>query len=393
MNRSINIVIPILIALLTITAWWLLNQPSEEPPWPVQIQGFSFSPMRADDDPSRKKFPSLEKIDADLALLEGDAHAVRTYTVEATLAEIPRLAAAHGLNVTLGAWIGPDAAANELELKRLSEVLNEGHRNIVRVIVGNEAILRADLPVPELIGYLDRVRKLTWLPVSTAEPWHVWLKYPKLVEHVDFITIHLLPYWEGLPVDQAVDYAINRYNEIKKAYPNKPIIVGEVGWPSNGRRNRGAEASPANQTRFLRRFLAKAEAENYVYYVMEAFDQPWKARTEGATGTYWGVYNANREPKFEFSQPVVRIPHWRELAGLSVVMGVLLLAFLYRDSATLSKRGQGLSGAHHLYHLHRRGLDHLRLHPSVHDAGHGHRRCPAADRRARRHRAADGRGP
>ncbi len=340
MNRTINFVIPVLIALLTVAAWGLLNQPDEEPPWPTRIQGFSFSPMRADDDPSQKRFPTVESIDRDLALLQGKAHAVRTYTVEETLAAVPRLAAAYGLNVTLGAWVGTDADANEREFKRLAEVLNEGHRDIVRVMIGNEAILRDDVEVSELIDYLDRARKLTWLPVSTAEPWHVWLKYPKLVEHVDFITIHLLPYWEGVPLEQAVDYVINRYNQVKETYPNKPIIIGEVGWPSNGRRNRGAETSLANQTRFLRRFIAKAEEEHYVYYVMEAFDQPWKARTEGATGTYWGVYNSDREPKFTFTEPVVRIPHWRELAGLSVVIGVLLLAFLYRDSSTLSKRGK-----------------------------------------------------
>ena len=341
MNRSINFVIPILIALLTVAAWWLLNQPAEEPPWPTRIQGFSFSPMRGDDDPSMKKFPSLLDIDADLALLQGDAHAVRTYTVESTLAAVPRLAAAHDLNVTLGAWIGEDKEFNDREIRRLADVLNEGNRNVVRVIVGNEAILRGDVDVPELTKYLDQVRKFTWLPVSTAEPWHVWLRYPKLVEHVDFITVHLLPYWEGVPIEQAVDYSIARYNDIKKAYPNKPIIIGEVGWPSNGRRNKGAETSAANQTRFLRRFLAKAEAEDYVYYVMEAFDQPWKAKVEGATGTYWGVYNAKREQKFAFSEPVVRIPHWRELAALSVLIGVLLLVFLYRDSSTLSKRGKG----------------------------------------------------
>jgi exo-beta-1,3-glucanase (GH17 family)/cellulose synthase/poly-beta-1,6-N-acetylglucosamine synthase-like glycosyltransferase len=341
MNRSVNFVIPILIAVLTISAWWILNRPNEEPAWPTRIQGFSFSPMRAEHDPSQKRFPSVEDIDADLALLKGRAHAVRSYTVESTLAEIPRLAAQYDLNVTIGAWIGDDPEANETELGRLREILSKGYRNLVRVMVGNEAILRDDVEVMELVAYLDRVRQLTWLPVSTAEPWHVWLKYPKLVEHVDFITIHLLPYWEGVPLEQAVDYAISRYNQVKDAYPNKPIIIGEVGWPSNGRRNRGAEASLANQTRFLRRFLAAAESEHYVYYVMEAFDQPWKLKTEGATGTYWGVYDTNREPKFTFTEPVVRIPQWRELAGLSVVMGVLLLAFLYRDSSTLSKRGKG----------------------------------------------------
>jgi exo-beta-1,3-glucanase (GH17 family)/cellulose synthase/poly-beta-1,6-N-acetylglucosamine synthase-like glycosyltransferase len=338
---SSNILIPILIALLTVAAWALFNRPADEPPWPNRLQGFSFAPMRADNDPADKDFPTKEQIDEDLALLQGTVHAVRTYTVESTLAAIPKLAAARDLNVTLGAWIGSDLDANEVELENLHDILSKGYRNLVRVMVGNEAILREDVSVAELTAYLDRVRRMTWLPVSTAEPWHVWLKHPELAEHVDFITIHLLPYWEGVPIDQAVAYAVGRYDEVQKAFPSKEVIIGEVGWPSNGRRNRGAEASLTNQTRFLRRFLAYAEQEGYVYYVMEAFDQTWKARIEGATGAYWGVYNTDREPKFVFTQPVVRIPHWQELAGLSVVMAVLLLVFLYRDSSTLSSKGKG----------------------------------------------------
>ncbi len=341
MNRLADLIIPLLIAVLTVSAWWILNRPKEEPPWPSRIQGFAFSPMRAGHDPILKRYPSLAEIDADLALLEGRAWAVRSYTVDGPLAELPSLAASHRLNVTLGAWIGPDRKANESELARLHEVLARGYRNVIRVIVGNEAILRRDVSVDELIGYLERIRRLTHVPVSTAEPWHIWLKHPELVEHVDFITLHLLPYWEGIPLEQAVDYALNRYNQVKAAYPGKPMIIGEIGWPSNGRRNRGAEPSLANQTRFLRRFLAIAESERHVYYVMEAFDQPWKIKTEGAAGTYWGVYDVNRRPKFVFTEPVVRIPHWRELAGLSVVIGVLLLTLLYRDSETLANRGKG----------------------------------------------------
>jgi exo-beta-1,3-glucanase (GH17 family)/cellulose synthase/poly-beta-1,6-N-acetylglucosamine synthase-like glycosyltransferase len=341
MRQSSTFIIPSLIALLTVTAWGLLNRPSEEPPWPNRLQGFSFAPMRAHNDPTVHNLPTTEEIDADLALLQGTVHAVRTYTVEGTLADIPGLAAPRGLNVTLGAWIGADAERNDQELERLHDILAKGYRNLVRVMVGNEAILREDVSVAELGAYLDRVRKTTWLPVSTAEPWHIWIKHPELAEHVDFITVHLLPYWEGVPIDQAVDYAIDRYNEIKAAFPNKEVVIGEVGWPSNGRRNRGAEASLANQTRFLRRFLAHAEQERYVYYVMEAFDQTWKTKIEGATGAYWGVYNTDREPKFVFTQPVVRIPHWQELAGLSIVIAILLVVFVYRDSGELSSKGKG----------------------------------------------------
>lgn len=341
MKRSLTIVIPLLIAGLTIALWAMMNRPSVEPHWPTRIQGYSFSPMRADDDPARRNYPSISEIDEDLALLQGEAHAIRTYTVYGPMAAVPRLAQAHGLNVSIGAWIGPDLQDNALELQHLTELLSEPHRNIVRVFVGNEVILREDLPVKELTKYLDQIRRITRIPVGTAEPWHVWLKYPELAEHVDFIAIHLLPYWEGLPIDKAVDYAFSRLHQVQEAFPDKEIIIGEIGWPSYGRRNRGAEPSQANQTRFLRRALARAEQEDVVYYVMEAFDQPWKVKLEGPIGTYWGVYDAAREPKFPLTQPVVRIPNWQELAALSVGIAVLLLLLLYRDSATLSSSGKG----------------------------------------------------
>ena len=341
MRPSSNLLFPILIALLAVAAWALLNQPKQEPTWPAKLQGFSFSPMRAESDPSKDIYPKVAEIDEDLALLRDTVHAVRTYTVKDSLAEVPRLALRHRLNVTLGAWIGTDMKENDRELDRLSDVLAQGNRNVVRVMVGNEALLRGDVTVPELIKYLDRVRRSTALPVSTAEPPYIWMRHPELADHVDFITIHLLPYWEEVPIGEAVDHVFARLEDIKKQFPGKPVIIGEVGWPSNGRTSGGAEATPANQIRFLRRFLAHAEQLGVTYYVMEAFDQTWKMSTEGATGAYWGVYDANREPKFEFTQPVVRIPHWRELAGLSVVMAVLLLVFLYRDSSSLSHQGKG----------------------------------------------------
>ncbi|NBK24988.1 MAG: hypothetical protein EOM68_23555, partial [Spirochaetia bacterium] len=47
----------------------------------------------------------------------------RSYSVDSTLAEIPRLAAAHGLNVVLGAWISNDPQANEVQINKLIKVL------------------------------------------------------------------------------------------------------------------------------------------------------------------------------------------------------------------------------------------------------------------------------
>ncbi len=340
MNRS-GFVITVLMACLTAVLWHMVNEPNMEPPWPDKIQGFSFSPYRGEQTPLEHILPTVEEIDADLALLEGKTHAVRTYSVEGTLAEIPRLAAARKLNVALGAWISNDKKANEEQLNRLIEVYRANHKNIVRVIISNEALLREEITVQEAIAYLKRVKKMVWAPVSLAEPWHIWMKYPELVEHVDFLAIHLLPYWENIPLHRALPYCLEQYEKVQKAYPDKPIVIGETGWPSAGRIRRGAVPSVANEATFLRRFLKEAEHRGFTYYLMEAFDQRWKGQDfEGAAGAYWGVYNDKRQPKFEFTHPIQTIPEWRSLAVLSVAGATLLLLFLFRDSRGLLVRGR-----------------------------------------------------
>jgi len=340
MNRA-SLLITLLMGGLTVLLWSIVNRPDIEPPWPAEIEGFSFSPMRGEQSPVTREYPDISEIDEDLALLAGEAHAVRTYTVDSTMAEVPRLAAAHGLNVALGAWISNQAERNEAELSRLITVYRENHRQVVRVIIGNETILREEQTVEQMIAHIERVRHSVWAPISTAEPWHIWLKHPELVKHVDFIAVHLLPYWEGVSVDVAVDYVIDRYHALKQAYPDKQVVISEVGWPSNGRTRQDAVASLGNQAKFLRRFLAAAERENITYYVMEAFDQPWKRAIEGEAGSHWGVFDAGREAKFAFTTPVIPVPGWTRLAAISIGVSVLILALMFRDSAGLSPGGRG----------------------------------------------------
>src|SRR3954471_14958041 len=90
------------LGIATVAVWAWINKPQEELPWPVTIQGFSFSPYQADEDAMKKELPSVKEIDSDLALLAGKTHAVRSYSTQGTLASIPELAAKHGLNVALG---------------------------------------------------------------------------------------------------------------------------------------------------------------------------------------------------------------------------------------------------------------------------------------------------
>ena len=190
----INILICIAIAVIYTSFWALLNRPEQEPSWPSRIQGFSFSPLRAGQNPTKGKLPSEKEIEADLALLSDKTNAIRTYTVEGVYSSIPKLAFKHKINVTLGAWLSTDLKQNEEEIDKLITLTKENYRNVVRVVVGNETVLRGDLSVKQLCSYLDRVRTALEVPVGTAEPWHIWLENRSLAEHVDYIGTHMLPY-------------------------------------------------------------------------------------------------------------------------------------------------------------------------------------------------------
>ena len=336
-----NLVIALTIALFTLMIWNLLGGAAYEPPWPQRIQGFSFSPVRAEHDPSRNSYPSEAQIEEDLMLLSGKTYAVRSYSVGGSYREIPRLAEKHGLNVALGAWVNGDVEADEAEIETLIQLARQYYRNVVRVMVGNEAIYRGDITIEQAVENLQRVKQKVWAPVSLAEPWHIWMKYPELADHVDYIAAHILPFWEGQSVDDAVSFTVRTYDKLRQRFPDKPIVIAEVGWPSNGRPKRDATPSQANQASFLRRFLQQAEEKGYIYYVMEAFDQPWKERQESGVGTYWGVYDIHRQAKFTFTEPVVSVPHWRELAAISILFGVLALLVLFRDSEGLRSSGRG----------------------------------------------------
>ncbi len=340
MNRA-NILTCIAVAVVSICCWAALNRSEIEPAWPDRIQGFSFSPLRPGNDPAKEVLPTVTEIDADLQLLAGKTNAIRTYSVADVQSEIPALARRYGINVTLGVWLDSDLEQNEKQIETVIRLAREQYNNVIRVIVGNEVLLRGDLSNDQLHAYLDRVRDALEIPVSTAEPWHIWEQHRNLADHVDFIAAHILPYWEGIHLDKAVDHVIERHDLLARTFPSKDIVIAEVGWPSNGRIRQEAVASTANQATFLRRFLDQAEELGYVYYVLEAFDQPWKQSLEGAVGAYWGVYNADRQAKFPFTSPIVSIPQWHILAGISALIAVIVLALLLIDSRVLHKRGRG----------------------------------------------------
>ncbi|MFQ6346870.1 glycosyltransferase [Pseudomonas sp. R11F] len=336
---GLNLVVVLAIAALFTGFWALINRPVTTPNWPEQISGFSYSPFQQGQFPQKDQYPTDDQMRQDLAIMSKLTDNIRTYSVDGTLGDIPKLAEEFGLRVTLGIWISPDLERNEREIQRAIEIANSS-RSVVRVVVGNEALFREEITPQALIVLLDRVRAAVKVPVTTSEQWHIWEKNPQLAKHVDLIAAHILPFWEFIPMDKAGQYVLDRARDLKKLFPKKPLLLSEVGWPSNGRMRGGNETSPADQAIYLRTLVNKLNRQGYNYFVIEAFDQPWKVSDEGSAGAYWGVYNAARQQKFNFEGPVVAIPQWRVLAIGSVVLALLSLTLLMIDGSALRQRGR-----------------------------------------------------
>jgi len=314
-------VLALFVALLNVGLWAWINRPVQIANWSGPIEGFAFSAFQRYQSPLLDSYPNEQELASDLRIIAQHARRVRTYSALESAA-IPRLARDIGLTVMAGAWLDRRTDNNELELAALIASAQR-YPNIERVIIGNESMLRDDLTVDQLGAYLDRARAALRQPVSTAEPWHIWLKYPELVKHVDFITVHLLPYWEGQPRKDAIGYALMRYEELQRAYPDKKIVIGEVGWPSYGDRKKFAEPTLADEAHFIRDWLNVARERHLDYYLMEAFDQPWKEAIGGRAEAYWGTFGADRQPKFSMVGPVIEDPGWPKKA-----LAASLLAFL-----------------------------------------------------------------
>jgi exo-beta-1,3-glucanase (GH17 family)/cellulose synthase/poly-beta-1,6-N-acetylglucosamine synthase-like glycosyltransferase len=321
-------VIAALIVALNFSVWRFFNPPHFAPDVSVRVQGLAYNAFQRWDSPLAQRFPERDALISDLKLLAQHTGRLRTYSAT-ELPDLPQAATHLGLKVTLGAWIDQRWVNNQREISAAIKAAQR-HASIERLVIGNETQFHQKISARQLYSYLDRVRAEVGVPVSTAEPWHVWLAQPELARHVDFITVHLLPYWEKVPVTAAVDEAFRRLEEVRARFPRKPIVIGEIGWPSGGDALGDAEATPAAQALFIREFLSRAQQVNLDYFLMEAIDQPWKVATEGVVGAHWGLWDAARQQKFSFQGAIEGDPHWVKKAIVSSVMGLIaVLPFLF----------------------------------------------------------------
>jgi exo-beta-1,3-glucanase (GH17 family) len=268
-----------------------------------------------------------EHIEQDLKLLAQRFDCVRTYSQGNGLDQVPRIAHRLGMKTIMGIWLSRDEVSNEREIAIGIRTALRDREAIRAIVVGNEVLLRGELTATALERHIEQVRAATGLPVTYADVWEFWRRHhAAIAPAVSFMTIHILPYWEDEPVtiDDAVDHVRRIYEDMHTRFPDKPILIGETGWPSAGRQRRGAIPSLVNQARFMREFLVFTETAGIAYNVIEAFDQPWKRNLEGTVGGYWGQYDRSRAVKFPLQGGVVEFPHGIRTLGIAAALALIV---------------------------------------------------------------------
>ena len=325
----------LLISLSAIAAvWWWLATPITLTRAPIdpdaKLLCVSYAPFRGNQTPlSPTTHVSAEQIAQDLAQLAKISDCVRTYSIENGLDQVPELAAKVGLKVIQGIWLGSNRLKNLTQISTAVRLSKEYPATITSLVVGNEVLLRGEMTQSDLAATIRSVKAQVAIPVTYADVWEFWLRNREVYEVVDFVTIHILPYWEDFPV--RAKHAAAHVDAIRRrmavAFPGKEILIGETGWPSEGRMRDAALPSRTNQARVVSEILDIAKRESFRVNLIEAYDQPWKRQLEGTVGGYWGLFDAEqRALKYPPGIVISNYPFWKLQMGVGMALAILVFA-------------------------------------------------------------------
>ncbi len=329
---------PLILFLLSLAAiaavWSWLAAPAAPGIVPIgaarKLDCVSYAPFRMHQTPwNSAEVIGPEQIAEDLATLSRLSECIRIYSVENGLDRVPELAAKAGLKVILGIWIGRDVLKNAALLDTAVSLVNTHPETITALIVGSEVLLRGEMSAADLRRTIRAAKARVGVPVSYADVPEFWWRYPDVAREIDFVTVHVLPYWEDVPLsaEEAAAHVVDVHRQMAAAFPDKEILVGEAGWPSRGRMRGVALPSRINQARFVSDLAGLARREHMRVNLFEAYDEPWKQQWEGTVGGHWGLLDGfSRRPKFPPGAYIRNYPSWKLQLGTGLVFSALVFA-------------------------------------------------------------------
>ena len=259
------------------------------------VNGLCFSPYLEGQAPGAQI--SEAQVRERLAVIRPHTRWVRSFSCTDGHEHTPRIAHELGMKTLVGAWLGTDLAINEREIEGVIAVARAGHADIVAV--GNEVMLREDMPESALLAYIERVKQaLPGVDVGYVDAYFLFEKHPRITAACDVVLTNCYPFWEGCPREQALAYMQTMLQRTRAAAPGKRIVISETGWPDQGSAFHGAVPSVEGAMQYFVDTMTWAQQEGVELFWFAAFDEAWKVGAEGDVGAYWGLWDKHATLKF-----------------------------------------------------------------------------------------------
>lgn len=284
-----------------------------------------YSGYRENQSPVTKVYPSEKDVLEDLLLLSKNFKYIRMYDPYQHAQTVLKVIKDHNIDLKVIVGVEPrgeisnpncpwgglhtdeeiayNKTFNYTQLDLLADLCNTYGDIVLAGSVGNEntSSWHPNLMKPETIAdYAKYLKKKIKQPVTFCEGTYNWLNHGKVIaEAVDFISIHSYPVWLKVPYLEAVEYTKRDYLNTVKAYPNKPVIFTELGWPtmSNGPMI-PEETNETFQKNYLDEIVTWSKKNKVTMFIFEAFDEPWKGSNKhDEPEKHWGIYDVKRHPK------------------------------------------------------------------------------------------------
>lgn len=229
--------------------------------------------------------PSDADLVADLKALRG-AGFDGLVTYGSDVERIPALAQRTGFHrMLVGIW-DPWSLRERANVVRSAREYRE---LIAGVVVGNEGLSAGRYRLEALCRAMAEIGRKTRKPVSTTEPFDWLLSEPRLAACSSFLTVNAHPYFSNRKSPQeAVRWTVEAWNALRARYPNKVLLLKEVGLPSAG----DDGLSEQNQ----REYYSQLARTRVVFAYFEAFDAMPRFK-DGKIEQSWGLWKADRTPK------------------------------------------------------------------------------------------------
>jgi len=216
-----------------------------------------------------------------------------------------------GTTIWVGIWPAPnDPAKFGREKGALEAVLKQyGNKWLKGINVGSEALYRKDFDANTLAQYIWDVKGMTQIaygatnvPVGTADTWTSWVDGNNkiVIEASDVVLMNAFPYWQGVNVEQGLQTFQQAVTNTRGAIGNKPLVIGETGWPSAGPKYGEAIPCKACIQKYYTDVACWLQKQTMGWFWFSGFDEP---KRESEIERNFGIAWYGQTPKVKFTCP------------------------------------------------------------------------------------------